>query len=131
MKIVDNRLRYLREYINLQDADYGIVVFMSLGEELRNLDKDKIGEAIGSVLGRIFGGYDASDEMAGQIDENYQPVSYLVVTAFHELGRFAADLDEDQISLMEQGMTFLAAIVTEYAQLDEMRQRFPDTTILE
>jgi hypothetical protein len=99
---------------------------MSFHEELGKLDADKLGIALGAIVGKTTFEPSGSIDAAGQLTGHYKALSVLPDAIGNTLEQLDPEIDSQRIQDLRAGATFLACVLSEYAQLAEMQAQFPD-----
>jgi hypothetical protein len=100
---------------------------MALKQELLGLDHERLGTAIGTVVAKIAFEPGGRLELAAQLNAHQPALSALPDAVSETLEAAASDTFEDQqLATLCAGMTLLASVLCEYAELEEMQGLFPD-----
>lgn len=97
---------------------------MSLAEQLSNLDSDLLESALASILmGKIaFGSVADVNDMFEMVDR-YPSIATLPSVLSHNLGFLG--VDGNKLVSINQGASLILCVLVEYAELENMQNRFP------
>jgi hypothetical protein len=99
---------------------------MSLKEELRNLDHETLATAVASVVGRSALGSESVSDLAHQLHDHQPYLGKLPDVISRTMQELMPGLDEQQLQPVRAGMTLIASVLCEYADLAELQAQFPD-----
>jgi hypothetical protein len=99
---------------------------MSLKEELQNLDPERVGRAIANVIARTSFEREGSDGVSRQLVDSQPTLAIMPDAISNTLTNREPGIDEQQATYVRVGMTLLASVLCEYADLEDLQNQFPD-----
>ncbi len=100
---------------------------MSLKEELQNLDPERVGRAIANVVARATLEHgDGTTGVSRQLVDSQPTLAILPDAISNTMANADPSIDEERATYVRVGMTILASVLCEYADLEDMQNQFPD-----